>query len=286
MSRSGFARRMACFSTLPYSMTTRAAWIGVLLCVTACTAKQNYSVPAGPRYAGGEIVRSTARHADTLRVVSFNIEFAYNVDSAISVLKQPSLRDADVVLLQEMDADATARIARALGMAYVYYPATLHPRTRRDFGNALLSRFPIIADSKILLPHISALRRTQRSATAATIRVDDSTVVRVYSAHLGTIADVSPEQRREQLRAIIADAASYERVIMGGDMNDPFVGEVAKSAGYRWVTEGLPFTSVLGPIDHIFLKGIAGGIVNGAGVVSERRGASDHKPIWALAIIR
>ncbi len=49
--------------------------------------------------------------------------------------------------------------------------------------------------------------RTHRTATVATLQVGP-TRVRVYSTHLGTIADIGGGRRREQLRAILDDAAS------------------------------------------------------------------------------
>ena len=33
-------------------------------------------------------------------------------------------------------------LGRALGLAWVYYPNTVHPLNNRDFGCAILSRFP------------------------------------------------------------------------------------------------------------------------------------------------
>lgn len=250
-----------------------------------CTAKLNYSDPLTPRYAGIPPANAPAYHdTDTLRVVTFNIEFAYQVDSAIAVLTgEAALQNADVVLLQEMDEISTARVAQALGMWHVYYPATLHPRTKRDMGNAVLSRWPIIDDAKILLPHVSRLRRTQRAATAASIQVGDD-VVRVYSAHLGTPVDVSPAARRNQLRAVLEDARKYERVIIGGDMNNKAVGRVAQQSGYAWPTRDGPRTVLLGRWDHIFMRGL-NAPAGATGTVPDSRGASDHLPVWALAIL-
>jgi endonuclease/exonuclease/phosphatase (EEP) superfamily protein YafD len=141
--------------------------------LVACRTGRNYASPEGPRYAGRPIVADsrTTRDTTTLRLVSFNIEFALHVDSAIAVLaSNPALRDADVLLLQEMDENATRRIAEALHLWYIYYPAIFHLRTHRLFGNAVLSRWPIVEDQKIVLPHVSRFVRTQRTATAATIR--------------------------------------------------------------------------------------------------------------------
>jgi endonuclease/exonuclease/phosphatase family metal-dependent hydrolase len=217
--------------------------------------------------------------------VSFNIAFGAHADSAIAILRsEPALRGADVILLQEMDEQATRRVADALGMWYVYYPAIFHLRTRRDFGNAVLSRWPIVQDAKLVLPHVSRYARTHRTATAATIRVGDS-LVRVYSTHLGTMADVGSAARRAQLRTIIADAARFPRVVIGGDMNNAGVGRVARELGYAWPTEQGPRTTRMGRWDHIFLKGMRSPDTGAAGTVLEVRRASDHRPVWSLAIL-
>jgi endonuclease/exonuclease/phosphatase family metal-dependent hydrolase len=195
------------------------------------------------------------------------------------------LRGADVLLLQEMHEESTRRIAAALGLGYVYYPAIFHYRTNRHMGNAVLSRWPIVEDRKIVLPHVSRFVRTQRIATAATIRVGDL-LVRVYSTHLGTMGDVAPEARRDQLRAILADADRYARVVIGGDMNDVAVGQVAREKGYAWPTERGPPTTSLGRVDHIFLKGLAAPDSSAAGTVLDVGGASDHLAVWAVGILR
>jgi endonuclease/exonuclease/phosphatase family metal-dependent hydrolase len=257
-----------------------------IVAVSACRTGRNYSAPEGPRYAG-EAGAGTASggEPDTILVVSFNIEFALRVDSALALLaSEPVLRGADVLLLQEMNGEATRRIAQGLGMWYVYYPAFFHFRTDRDVGNAILSRWPIVEDRKIVLPHLSRFVRTQRTATAATIQIGQVRV-RVYSTHLGTMGDLAPSARREQLRAIIADAEQYPRVIIGGDMNDVRVGEVAEQRGFEWPTEHGPETTRLGRLDHIFLRGLRRPERGAAGTLLDVRGASDHLPVWAVALI-
>ena len=266
----------------------RTALVLVLVSVAGCRTGRNYVSPEGPRFAGQPSLSSAGERAatDTLRVVSFNIEFSLHVDSAITLLQaDPALRAADVVLLQEMNEKATERIAKALGVWYVYYPAIYHFRTRQHLGNAVLSRWPIVEDRKIVLPHVSRFVRTQRTATAATIRVGQ-VEVRVYSTHLGTMGDLAPVARRDQLRAILTDAEPYARVVIGGDMNDAGVGQLARANGYAWPTEHGPETTRLGRLDHIFLKGLTLPASGAAGTVLEVRGASDHLPVWAVGILR
>ncbi len=283
-------RQLWWLGDLPTRVCTALA---VIALGAGCRTGANYVDPEAPRYVGsptgvgvGASARSDNRLPDTLRVVSFNIEFAVRVDSAIALLtSDTALRNADVLLLQEMDEPGTRRVAQALGMHYVYYPALFHLRTKRDFGNAVLSPWPIVDDHKIVLPHRAWVAGTHRIAVAATIRIGN-THVRAYSTHLGTAVSVEMAQRREQLATILDDAAAYPVAVIGGDMNSGAVGRYAVQAGFDWTTRDGPRTADVGRLDHIFLKGfeIPGG--PSAGTVLEIRGSSDHRPVWALGVLR
>lgn len=261
----------------------------MVLLTTACRTGRNYVDVEGPRYAGDLASQpctgtpngrgdASAASAELL-VVSFNIEFARNVAGAIDLfMGHPDLRCADVLLLQEMDASGTEAVANALGLSYRYYPAVHSERTDRDFGNAVLSRWPIVADQKLVLPHVSLLTRTQRTATAATLTVGSDTI-RVYSAHLGTLAEIGAGARDDQLRTVLDDASTFAHVIVGGDMNSRTVGDVVGEQGFDWPTEEGPATSALGRWDHIFLRGLTSGSED-QGTVLEVEKISDHRPVW------
>jgi endonuclease/exonuclease/phosphatase family metal-dependent hydrolase len=268
--------------SLPLQLPTRARSLAALL-FTACLPL-NYPNPNVPRYAGSSDIlppsseRVTARN---LRLVTFNTKFALQTDSAIALLTSTlELSNADIVALQEADAAATERIAHALGMNWVYYPATRNPRTGRDFGNALLSRWPVIDDEKVVLPHLGQFARTQRSATAATILVN-GVELRVYSTHLATWVELGPGRKRDQVRTILADAARYPRAIILGDMNSHGIGRQLVERGYCWPTEHNPRTVKFWNWDHIFLKGLVRCDAGATGVVAGRRHASDHRAVWA-----
>ena len=223
---------------------------------------------------------------DSLRLVTFNIKFAQRIDEAVVALTtERVLRNADIVLLQEMDASGTRRIAAALGMAYVYYPATYHLRTRRDFGNAVLSRWPIVSDTRITLPHPSHVTFTQRVATATSVRVGHR-LVRVYSVHLGTLGDIGAGERRNQIERVIADAMIHPYVIIGGDMNSAGVGPVARQHGYTWLTARNARSTLFGRWDHFFTRGFDIGGDVPAGVSHASRIASDHRAVWATLPMR
>jgi endonuclease/exonuclease/phosphatase family metal-dependent hydrolase len=254
----------------------RLAVLGVL----ACRGGTNYDSPLGPRYASAVPPCASPRTDADLLVVTYNVEFARRIDEAIRVLREtPELADADVVLLQEMTADATARIASALGMGYVYYPAIHHGRAKQDFGNAVLSRWPVEHDEKLVLPHRSRYAGTQRAATVASIRVG-ATPVRVYSTHLGTVADVSARHRREQLEHLLRDGARFPNVVVGGDMNTGDLNQAVREQGFRWLTNDMPKTTRFGRLDHVLVRGDALAMPARAGIVARGRTASDHSAVW------
>jgi endonuclease/exonuclease/phosphatase family metal-dependent hydrolase len=250
-----------------------------LLLGTGCKTAQNYLDPAGPVYRGSSGVVSPGD--PDLRIVTFNIAYALEVDRAIDAFTHhPALRDADVVVLQEMDAPGTEKIARALGMSYVYYPVSLNPKYGRDFGNAILSPWPIEESRKILLPHKSRILQQGRAAVAARVRVADR-VFQVYCVHLGSPFGASPGDRRRQAAVVLADARQVtDPVIVAGDFNSHGIGDRFLAEGFDWPTRDVG-NSVRGfSFDHIFVRGLKTTAVE-AGVAREVKDASDHRPVWA-----
>jgi endonuclease/exonuclease/phosphatase (EEP) superfamily protein YafD len=193
-----------------------------------CAAVQNYLDVSGPRYASDAAPEPNlarlvpAEAAQGLRIVTFNIKFARQIERAIDLLRaEDPLREADVIALQEMDAPGVERIARALGMAYVYYPAAVHPRGGKDFGNAVLVRGLIEEDHKLILPHAGRFGGMRRIAVSVTARVEGRRL-RVYSTHLGTPKEVSPAARQAQVAAILEDARGAEApVVVAGRLQCP-----------------------------------------------------------------
>src|SRR5262245_18026817 len=115
----------------------RALLGALILALAACRTGVNYQDRDLPRYARAtpESAPRGRESIHALRVASFNVERALRVDTAIQVIQsEPDLRDADIVLLQEMNDAGTQKVATALGMGYVYYPGTLSLKTHRDFG--------------------------------------------------------------------------------------------------------------------------------------------------------
>src|SRR5688500_3754966 len=161
--------------------------------LAACATARNYPDPSGPRFHG-EFAGQVA--PPTIKVVTLNVKYSRRIATVVQLLRElESLRDADVIALQEMDDAGTEAIARALALNLVYYHGALHPKTSKNFGNALLTRWPVESDAQLVLPHRGRFRKMMRIAVAATSRIKDRPV-RCYSLHLETPVAVSAAQRR------------------------------------------------------------------------------------------
>ena len=257
----------------------------LLFLALGCRPGLNYRDPAAPRYSGAPHGVKTPSRTDTIRIVSFNLEYGKEARRAAGVLRSAApLRDADIILLQEMTAPATKLIADSLGMRYVYYPAIYNRIKRRDIGNAILSRWPITADAKLILPNRSRYAGTQRTATAATVTLGPRSI-RVYSTHFGTPADLGWKGRVMQLRGILDDASSYQFVVIGGDMNSKDIGRIARESGYMWPTDTIPKSNDFGRLDHFFVRGLTMVTSGGTGTHRLPRSISDHNPIWIRLVL-
>jgi endonuclease/exonuclease/phosphatase family metal-dependent hydrolase len=262
---------------------------------SGCASAVNYLDASGPRYVYPREAATAASDPSgtPFRVVSFNIAYGIEVDRAIEVLRGTGpLHDADLLALQEMDAPGTERIAKALGMNAVYFPSGVHPKHRRDFGCAILSPWPLKEPRKLLLPQAARGSGLRRAAVSAVV-VRGSERILAYSVHLPSPLAVSGGSRKEQLRVLAAEAGAAELpVVIAGDFNSHDKVEELARAGFAWLTRDVGATtrfSLLGiPLaglayDHVLARGLRLAPGPGAtGVVADNRGASDHKPIWAV----
>ncbi len=275
----------------PFPRASRFAVLALAVAASACLTTTSYLDPSGPKYAGDYVTRSKVarrlRSDGPVRVVTFNIAYGTHIDRALEVLREAEpLQDFDALALQEMDARGVDRMARELGLRYVYFPGGVHPDKQRDFGCAILSPWRLERPYKVLLPHEAFGSGLRRAAAVATV-VRGEERFRFYSVHLPAPLAVSMASRREQAQVLIADAeAAPEPVIIAGDFNSYGIGEDFAKAGFTWVTSDTEPTinpKFLGfRLDHIFAKGLSEASLSAeAGVVQDNRGASNHKPVWA-----
>jgi endonuclease/exonuclease/phosphatase family metal-dependent hydrolase len=232
----------------------------------------------------------TAR--DSFTVVSYNIQYGEKIDLALADLRnEPRIDDADVILLQEMDLTGVERMAQELGHNYYYQAASVSPHHGRLFGNAVLSRWPILAESFLVLPNAHPLTGQRRIAVIADLDVA-GVPVRAISVHTSTVVAELPE-RVEQAAAVLDSLTDFPGpVIVGGDFNTVTdygrnrTQRLFRKAGFR--RAGRPTVATIGKrlwfwpsqklvLDHLFYRDLALGSTG----VRTTATASDHYPLWA-----
>jgi endonuclease/exonuclease/phosphatase (EEP) superfamily protein YafD len=246
-----------------------------------CELAYNYTDPAGPRYDGAYADDPlAASRLPQLKSVTFNIQFSKKFERAAAELESvPALAEPDVLLLQEMDALGADAIAAALGRNYVYYPGSI--QHGRDFGNAVLSRWPITHDEKILLPHKSPADGRIRIAVCATLQTPLGDV-RAYSVHTET-PWLGPRGRLEQAEVVLRHARASELpTIIAGDFNTGDPGSLDATVdmygadGFVWASRNAGDS--LGTLDVTFMRQL---VPRDSGNVATA--ASDHRPQWVDA---
>ena len=249
--------------------------------------KHNYTHPNKPRYVSLNGTFKNRKFDGIIKVITYNIKLSKKIDKAAQLLAQhDDLNDADIICLQEMDPAGVKHLARALKYNYVYYPAILHPRSEKDFGNAILSKWPIVSDQKIILPKVGG-GRLQRIAVHATILVNRKKIA-VVCVHMKIFA--GKHQRRIPIDHILASIdPAVTRCIVAGDFNTftksncKAIFEPFQERNFRLVTDAVGSTykywyllNKKASLDHIFIRGMN---VVKAGKVIDRK-PSDHIPIW------
>ncbi|MDY0093560.1 MAG: endonuclease/exonuclease/phosphatase family protein [Candidatus Vecturithrix sp.] len=252
----------------------------------SCGITTNFLESDAPKFTG-YFAQTHAFPDGLLKVVTFNIAGAKKIDCAIEEMRNfKELQDADILLLQEMDETGTARIAKALHYNYVYYPIAIHRKFKQYFGNAILSKWPIQAEEKVLLPHANPKDQQRRIAASATLRIGNEDM-KVYSVHTETIW-LSEDKRYEQVKALVEHIAAQQEfayIIVGGDFNTVWEKDVNANtllfnvAHLDRASAGVGATaSPFLQLDHIYTRGLR---VIESGRVKQSQ-ASDHDPVWVL----
>jgi endonuclease/exonuclease/phosphatase family metal-dependent hydrolase len=247
---------------------------------------KNYTDPSGPYYEGHYASVQPA-YDGYLKVVTWNINFSENINEAIETLAGvEELKDADVLLLQEMDVEGVELIAQTLGYDYVYFPASIHRTHGKDFGNAILSRWPISRSSKTILPNTFPFINQTRIVVKAEIVVD-GLELDVYNIHLETVW-MAARQGNTQVDFLAEQIEQGEGFpILGGDFNSWSSGSVAymerafSQAGLHRISAGAGHTfeyrDLKLTLDHIW----TGDVLDHESGVWRQTEASDHFPVWA-----
>ncbi len=246
--------------------------------------------PLGPALRWNRL-QATPPPADnrTVRVMSYNLHNAANTDGRLdieAIAQVIEASGADVVALQEVsrgwiiwsNLDMLEWLSQRLDMPYVYGPTA-----DAQWGNALLSRYPILsAETFPLSPEVLP----RRGFIRAEIDIGGGTLT-VIATHFTHRGDHDTE--REIMASEILDAwggADYTLIL--GDLNatpDKLAMEIFANAGYVDLIVGLglpnsltfPSTEPNRQIDYIWITSELA--ASGIEVIQTR--ASDHLPIVA-----
>lgn len=267
--------------------------LSLLPLVTACGLGRGYA-PATHTVHTGQASAMWETEPDSIRIMSWNIQYGRDLDRALAEIRaHPDLLRADVLLLQEMDTFGAELLADSLGLNHVYSPAAVHPHHKETFGNAVLSRWPVVARSVMVLPHPTPFSGHRRIAVAAGLDLGGGHRLTAVSVHTATIIN-QPGDRLDQAAAVMDSLMTTDGpVIFAGDFNT-VTSHDAKLLRRLGRKRGLtqlrlpPGPTVSNSIkrfpgspmvlDHIFYRGLEPGR---RGVVRSAQ-ASDHYPVWAV----
>lgn len=167
-----------------------------------------------------------------MQFVTYNTHYGFGRDGHNALERIAEAVDgADVIALQEVErfwprsgmTDQVAMLSKLLPDYWIAYGANLdlhspagfpgEARTaRRQFGNMLLSRTPILSTTNLSLPRLSDEPQTmQRGALAAVLSTPKGAALRVYSTHFDYL---SPLTRLAQVQAI--ETHHYRSIAEGG----------------------------------------------------------------------
>jgi len=171
----------------------------------------NHSLPAN--------VRATPA---SFTIMTFNIHHGEGLDGKVNLNRIADLlkqQHADVIALQEVDryrlrsgfADQAGELAKLLGMHMVFSPGVTY--SIGEYGDAILSRYPIELSSRTPLPG----NLEPRSLLTATIRIG-AMDIQIANTHLG----LSAHDRSVQLTACAQELTGIQGpLVIAGDFNTP-----------------------------------------------------------------
>ncbi|MDR6878761.1 endonuclease/exonuclease/phosphatase family protein [Bacillus sp. 3255] len=220
--------------------------------------------------------------ASSLTIMTFNMRHGQGMDDKVELSRIADLireSRADVIALQEVDrfrlrsgfVDQAEELAKMLGMDMRFAPSLTY--TVGQYGNAILSRYPILDSSWTLLPG----SKERRSLLTATVKIG-SEEVHVATTHLG----LSQEDRKLQLSRIADVLTSTEGLlVVAGDFNmeeDAFplkMNRINIMSVPLGQTEHGTFADGA-TIDYIFTN-----LPNAGSAWTIRTNVSDHDPVIA-----
>lgn len=219
-----------------------------------------------------------------MKFATYNIQYSKGKDGRFELERiADAVRVADVICLQEVvrnvdrvpDPDQPARLAELLPTHHwVYGPGvdldasavaadgTVDNR-RRQFGNMLLSRWPILSSRLLLLPRVRTYDRTagQRGALEAIIAAPAGPL-RVYSVHLDHL---NSRTRRDEIRhllpllfAVHHDGASVTGPDWFGGEEIVAPADFVVMGDFNLTPDSAEYVELVGEADYYYGRTLAG----------------------------
>lgn len=235
-----------------------------------------------------------------LRVLCYNIHYGQGMDGEYDVARLAEVIKAakpDLVALQEVDVGVKRsgrvhqlqKLGELTGLTARYGP-TQHYEGGL-FGNAVLTRLPILDEHIQPLPYTEATPELQtypRGALVITVQAPDGKPLRFISTHFQHNV---PEDRVEEAKAVntlFAAESDHQRTILAGDFNATPDAEPISILEQRWThaidearAPSAPSVTPKSRIDYVFFRSAAEFRVVSSEVLPEAM-ASDHRPVLAV----
>ncbi|WP_157822105.1 endonuclease/exonuclease/phosphatase family protein [Salegentibacter salinarum] len=258
----------------------------------SCEESGNKTTTADENKAENEMIVDR-----TLRVMSYNIHHANppaeedKIDIA-AIVKVIKAEDPDLVALQEVDfstersgeGNQAELIAKALDMEYYFAKAIDYDNG--EYGNAILSKFPIKEGEILDLPNHPEDNTENRVVALGLIEINEDQNILFGSTHLDYKKD--SKSRILQVKKLIESANERnEALILGGDFNDDPDSETIQlldSELERTCKTCPPTIPVKNPqraIDFIYYKHPQTKFQVKSHKVIPEEYASDHRPVFA-----
>jgi endonuclease/exonuclease/phosphatase family metal-dependent hydrolase len=229
-----------------------------------------------------------------MRIVTYNIHKARGMDGRTSIKRIAEVLEglqADIVALQEVFSVSDSHAGQVEALAYdlgfhATFGCTRH-HLGQPYGNAILTRWPILASCEM---DISRANRERRGCIRADLKTPRG-VLHVFNIHMGT----SYFERRHQVRSLLSSSQIDENLIgprvLVGDFNEWIKGLTTRLLSDKFESLNLalhvrkrrsyPGLLPLVHLDHIYFERPLH--IRNAELVRTRlsRIASDHLPLVA-----
>ncbi|WP_105372156.1 endonuclease/exonuclease/phosphatase family protein [Neorhizobium huautlense] len=217
-----------------------------------------------------------------MKFVSYNIQYGIGMDGGFDLGRiAKSIEGADIIALQEVTRgfvknnhfDLVASFAELFSDYFHVYAAPCDVlldisvengrriERRFQFGNMILSRWPILATRHLLLPRSRTIDKLnlQRGALEAVIAAPDGPV-RVYSVHLD---HVSPDERLSQIRYLkdrvlnfVAEGGALTGAAEEGFPDPPLPEDFILMGDFNMEPESPEYIAMVGRQDRYYSRSL------------------------------